>query len=226
MKTATLHHEYQPNEFAFTADSQKKITEIFARYPKGREQSAIMPLLDLAQRQVAEHGPYGPYKKGGGWVPRVAMDEIAKLCGVEPIKVYEVATFYTMYNLHPVGQHLIQVCTTSPCMLGGCGSDKIVEACKKHLNIDWEETTQDGLFTIKDVECLGACVNAPMVQINDDNFEDLTFDSMTAILEALARGETPRPGPQVDRNTSCQQGGPTTLKDMASANHDYRGQWK
>lgn len=217
MKTATLHHEYQPNEFAFTADSQKKITEIFARYPKGREQSAIMPLLDLAQRQVAEHGPYGPYKKGGGWVPRVAMDEIAKLCGVEPIKVYEVATFYTMYNLHPVGQHLIQVCTTSPCMLGGCGSDKIVEACKKHLNIDWEETTQDGLFTIKDVECLGACVNAPMVQINDDYYEDLTPETMVKIMEDLKAGKKPAKGPQNGRQASAPEGGPTTLKEFSKA---------
>lgn len=215
MKTATLHHEYQPTEFAFTAASQKKITEIFARYPENRKQSAIMPLLDLAQRQVAEEGPWGPYKKGGGWVPRVAMDEIAKLCGVEPIKVYEVATFYTMYNLHPVGQHLIQICTTSPCMLGGCGSDKIVAACKDHLKIDWEETTQDGLFTIKDVECLGACVNAPMVQINDDYYEDLTPEVMVNIMEDLKAGKKPAKGPQNGRTGSCPAGGPTTLKEFS-----------
>src|SRR5690606_22742558 len=163
MKTATLHHEYQPDHFEFSAANLKKIKEIFALYPEGRQQSAIMPMLDLAQRQVAEEGPFGPYETGGGWVPRAAMDEIARLVDVPPIKVYEVATFYSMYNLHPVGKYLVQICTTSPCMLGGCGSDKIVETCKRHLGIDFEETTKDGLFTLKDVECLGACVNAPMV---------------------------------------------------------------
>jgi hypothetical protein len=106
----------------------------------------------------------GPYQKGGGWLPRAAMDEVARLVDVAPIKVYEVATFYTMYNLYPVGQFLLQVCTTSPCMLGGVGSDVIVEAVKKHLGIGFEETTKDGLFTLKDVECLGACVNAPVIQ--------------------------------------------------------------
>ncbi len=217
MKTATLYHEHQPKEFAFTAQSQTKIAEIFARYPEGRQQSAIMPLLDLAQRQVAERGPWGPFEKGGGWVPRAAMDEIAKLVGVEPIKVYEVATFYTMYNLHPVGQHLIQICTTSPCMLGGCGSDKIVAACKSHLNIDFEETTTDGLFTIKDVECLGACVNAPMVQINDDYYEDLTPETIVQIMTDLKAGKKPKKGSQMGRQGSCQAGGPTTLKEMAKA---------
>lgn len=217
MKTATLHHEYQPEKFAFNAASQEKIKKIIALYPEGRAQSAIMPMLDLAQRQVAEEGPYGPYKKGGGWVPRVAMDEIARIVGVAPIKVYEVATFYSMYNLHPVGKYLLQVCTTSPCMLGGVGSDKIVEACKNHLHIDFEETTEDGLFTMKDVECLGACVNAPMIQINDDYYEDLTPEKIISILEDLKAGKTPPKGPQNGRQGSCPQGGPTTLKEMAKA---------
>jgi NADH-quinone oxidoreductase E subunit len=215
MKTATLHHEYQPDSFAFTPVNLDKIKQIFALYPTGYQQSAIMPMLDLAQRQVAETGPYGPYRTGGGWIPRVAMDEIARLVGVAPIKVYEVATFYTMYNLHPVGKYLVQICTTSPCMLGGCGSDKIVEACQKHLGIGFEETTADGLFTLKDVECLGACVNAPMVQINDDYYEDLTPEIMTQILDDLKSGKQPKKGPQNGRQGSCPCTGPNVLKEMA-----------
>lgn len=216
MKTATLHHEHQPESFAFTADSMTKIEQIFALYPDNRRQSAIMPMLHLAQVQVGQHGPYGPYKKGGGWVPRAAMDEIARLVGVPPIRVYEVATFYSMYNLHPVGQHLVQVCTTSPCMLGGCGSDKIVEACHKHLGIGFEETTADGMFTLKDVECLGACVNAPMVQINDDYYEDLDPEKIVAILEQLKVGQKPKVGSQTGRKGSCPANGPTCLKEMAN----------
>jgi NADH-quinone oxidoreductase subunit E len=215
MKTATLHHEYQPASFVFNAANTEKIKKIFALYPAGRQQSAIMPLLDMAQRQVAETGPYGPYKTGGGWIPRVAMDEIARLVEVAPIKVYEVATFYTMYNLHPVGKYLIQICTTSPCMLGGVGSDVIVEACKKHLGIGFEETTSDGLFTLKDVECLGACVNAPMIQINEDYYEDLTPEIIVKILDELKAGRVPKKGPQNGRTGSCPQGGPNVLKEFA-----------
>ncbi|HEY1097142.1 MAG TPA: NAD(P)H-dependent oxidoreductase subunit E, partial [Alphaproteobacteria bacterium] len=153
MKTATLHHQYQPDSFAFTPANLEKIKDIFALYPEGRQKSAVMPLLDLAQRQVAETGPYGPYAVGGGWIPRAAMDEIARLIDVAPIKVYEVATFYSMYNLHPVGKYLLQICTTTPCQLGGCGAMTILDTCREHLGIDIEETTADGLFTIKDVEC-------------------------------------------------------------------------
>ena len=215
MKTATLHHEHQPETFAFNAAAQEKIKAIFALYPPGKQKSAIMPLLDLAQRQMAAEGPYGPYKKGGGWIPRVAMDEIARLCDVAPIKVYEVATFYSMYNLHPVGQYLLQVCTTSPCMLGGVGSDRVVAAMKDYLKIDFEETTEDGLFTIKDVECLGACVNAPVVQINDDYYEDLTEEKIIHILEELKAGRVPPKGSQTGRKGSCPHSGPTTLKEYA-----------
>lgn len=217
MKTATLHHDHQPAEFAFTDANMKKIKAIFALYPPGRQKSAIMPLLDLAQRQVAELGPWGPYEKGGGWVPRAAMDEIARLVGEPPIKVYEVATFYSMYNLHPVGEHLVQICTTSPCMLGGCGSDKIVDACKKHLGIGFEQTTDDGAFTLKDVECLGACVNAPMVQINDDYYEDLTPEKIISILDDLKAGKKPKHGPQNGRRASEPCTGPTTLKETTKA---------
>jgi len=214
MKTATLHHEHQPESFSFTPENMAKIQEVFAKYPEGKQKSAIMPMLHLAQKQVAEHGPYGPYEQGGGWVPRAAMDEVARLVGEAPIKVYEVATFYSMYNLHPVGKHLIQVCTTSPCMLGGVGSDVIVKACRDHLGIDFEQTTTDGLFTLKDVECLGACVNAPMVQINDDYYEDLTEQKIIDVIEALRRGEKPTVGSQSGRKGSCPSGGPTSLKAM------------
>jgi NADH-quinone oxidoreductase subunit E len=136
--------------------------------------------------------------------------------------VLEVASFYTMYNLAPVGRYHVQVCGTTPCMLRG--SDDVLAACKNH-GLQKGKTTPDGLFTLTEVECLGACANAPMVQINDDNFEDLTYDSMTAVLDALARGDSPRPGPQIDRQTSAPEGGPTALKEMVSANHDYRGEW-
>ena len=135
------------------------------------------------------------------------------------IRAYEVATFYTMFNLAPVGRFHVQVCGTTPCMLRG--SDDVLAACYDK-GLKKGHTTEDGLFTLTEVECLGACANAPMVQINDDNYEDLTFESMTAILDALAKGETPKPGPQIDRQTSCPEGGPTTLQEMVDENHDYR----
>jgi NADH-quinone oxidoreductase subunit E len=138
------------------------------------------------------------------------------------MRAYEVATFYTMFNLAPVGRYHVQVCGTTPCMLRG--SDDVLEACYAK-GLKKGATTADGLFTLSEVECLGACANAPMVQINDDNYEDLTKESTTAILEALARGETPKPGPQVDRRVSAPEGGPTTLLQMVSENHDYRSEW-
>jgi len=139
-----------------------------------------------------------------------------------PIHILEVATFYTMFNLTPVGRYHVQVCGTTPCMLRG--SDDVLRACELR-GLRKGHTTEDGLFTLTEVECLGACANAPMVQINDDNYEDLTQQSMGAVLDALARGEKPKPGPQVERQTSCPEGGPTTLKKMAERNYDYRGQW-
>ncbi|RHW16360.1 NAD(P)H-dependent oxidoreductase subunit E [Sphingomonas gilva] len=189
---------------------------IIARYPEGRQASAVMPLLDLAQRQIGEE------TNTQGWLPIPVMEKIAEQLGMAYIRVLEVASFYTMYNLAPVGRYHVQVCGTTPCMLRG--SDDVLAACKNH-GLQKGKTTPDGLFTLTEVECLGACANAPMVQINDDNYEDLTYDSMTAVLEALARGESPKAGPQVERQTSCPEGGPTTLKDMVAANHDYRGEW-
>ncbi|MCJ8159493.1 NADH-quinone oxidoreductase subunit NuoE [Sphingomonas sp. LaA6.9] len=203
-------------DFEWTPANATKVKEIIARYPAGRQQSAVMPLLDLAQRQV------GLETNTQGWLPVPVMEYIAKQLGMAYIRVYEVATFYTMYNLAPVGRYHVQVCGTTPCMLRG--SDDVFAACKAR-GMSKGHTTADGLFTLTEVECLGACANAPMVQINDDNYEDLTFESMAAILDALAKGETPKPGPQIDRQTSCPEGGPTSLKEMASANHDYRGQW-
>lgn len=202
--------------FAWSAENAAKVKEIIGRYPPGRQQSAVMPLLDLAQRQV------GAETDTQGWLPVPVMEYIGAQLGMAYIRVYEVATFYTMYNLAPVGRYHVQVCGTTPCMLRG--SDDVLEACYKK-GLKKGGTTADGLFTLTEVECLGACANAPMVQINDDNYEDLTFESTTAILEALAKGEQPKIGPQIDRKTSCPEGGPTSLKEMVSENHDYRGGW-
>jgi NADH-quinone oxidoreductase subunit E len=150
------------------------------------------------------------------------MEFVAKQIDTTPIRIMEVATFYTMFNLAPVGRYHVQVCGTTPCMLRG--SDDVLEACYKK-GLKKGHTTADGLFTLTEVECLGACANAPMVQINDDNYEDLTEQSMMAVLDALARGEAPKVGPQIERQTSCPEGGPTSLKKMAERNYDYRPQW-
>jgi NADH-quinone oxidoreductase subunit E len=202
--------------FAWTDENARQAAEIIARYPEGRQASAVIPLLDLAQRQVgAETGTQG-------WLPIPVQEFVGRELGMAPVRVLEVATFYTMFNLAPVGKFHVQVCGTTPCMLRG--SDDVLEACYKR-GLKKGHTTQDGLFTLTEVECLGACANAPMVQINDDNYEDLTEESMGGILDALARGETPKPGPQIDRQTSCAVTGPTTLKKMAERNYDYRPQW-
>ena len=202
--------------FAWTQENADKVKVIVGRYPPGRQHSALLPLLDLAQRQV------GAEMNTQGWLPIPVIEFIAAQLDMPYIRAYEVATFYTMYNLAPVGRHHIQVCGTTPCMLRG--SDDVLDACYRK-GLKKGATTADGLFTLTEVECLGACANAPMVQINDDNYEDLTFESMTAILEAFQRGETPKPGPQIDRQTSCPQGGPTSLAEMVGENHDYRGEW-
>lgn len=209
-KPFDLNADYQPKSFAF--DDGKKVQEIIARYPAGFQRSAVMPLLDLAQRQTAEEGAKAspPY---GGWIPRAAMDEIARILDLQPIKVYEVATFYSMYNLAPVGKYLVQLCTTTPCWL--CDSDSIVNACEKKLGIHIGETTKDGLFTLMEVECLGACVNAPMIQINDDFYEDLTAARMGEILDALKAGKPVPAGSQTGRKGSMALSGTTTLKEQA-----------
>jgi NADH dehydrogenase (ubiquinone) flavoprotein 2 len=211
-KPFDLNADYQPESFEFNKEFKKKVDTAINLYPEGRQQSAVMPLLDLAQRQVAEEGAKAspPY---GGWIPRAAMDHIAEVLDMPKIKVYEVASFYSMYNTAPVGKYLVQVCTTTPCWL--CGSAKVMETCESQLGIGVNETTADGKFTLMEVECLGACVNAPMVQINDDYFEDLTEDTMKELLDLLAEDMKPQIGSQKGRKASMALSGPTTLAAQA-----------
>jgi len=193
----------QPTSFAFTPENLKKAQAHIAKYPAGRQASAVLPLLDLAQRQH------------DNWLPRAAMDTVADMLGMPRIRVYEVATFYTMFNLKPVGKHFFQICTTTPCWLRG--SDDVAAACKKKLGIGIGETTADGKFTLREVECLGACVNAPIIQVNDDFYEDLDGRSTEALIDALARGDKPPMGSVKKRQTSAPEGGATTLKDLSFA---------
>ena len=193
----------QPKSFAFTPENLKKAQAHIAKYPAGRQASAVLPLLDLAQRQHEN------------WLPRAAMDVVAELLGMPRIRVYEVATFYTMFNLKPVGEHFFQICTTTPCWLRG--SDAVVAACKKKLGIGIGETTKDGKFTLREVECLGACVNAPIIQVNDDFYEDLDGASTEALIDALKAGKQPPMGSVTKRQGSAPEGGATTLKDLAFA---------
>lgn len=178
----------QPEKFAFTKENAKAINNILLKYPEGRKASALLPLLDLAQRQH------------DNWLPKAAMSEVAKILSLPMIKVLEVATFYTMYNLYPVGKNLLQICTTTPCWLRG--SEDIVSICKDKLGINFGATTKDNRFTLLEVECLGACSNAPMAQINDGFYEDLTKESMKKIIEDLKNGKQPKIGPQSDRKGS------------------------
>ncbi len=175
----------QPKTFEFSAKNAARIPDILKLYPVGCQESAVMPLLTLAQSQA------------GGWLPQVAMDRVAEILSMAPIRVYEVATFYSMYNLAPVGKNYLQVCTTTPCWLRG--SDKIVSSCRKILDIGLGETTKDGEFTLGEVECLGACVNAPVLRINDDYFEDLDSARMESILTQLKLGGKPQAGSKSSR---------------------------
>ena len=203
--------------FQWNDDSKAKRDAILSRYPAGREQSASIPLLDLAQRQV------GAETQTQGWLPVPVIEFVAREIGVPYMRVYEVATFYTMFNLAPVGRFHVQVCGTTPCMLRG--SDDVLAACKNKGLIKGK-TTPDGLFTLTEVECMGNCSSAPMVQINDDNYEDLDYDRTIAILETLANGGAPKPGTQEPgRHTVEPKGGPTSLTAMVTENHDYRDEW-
>lgn len=204
------------SSFEWTKENAAEAKKVVDRYPPGRQQSAVIPLLDLAQRQI------GAETNTQGWLPIPVIEYVAAYLDMPKIRAYEVATFYTMFNLVPVGRHHVQVCGTTPCMLRG--SDDVLAACYAK-GMKKGHTTDDGLFTLTEVECLGVCANAPMVQINDETYEDLTFDSMTAVLDALAAGKAPKTGPQVDRQTSAPEGGPTTLQAMVKENHDYRGEW-
>ncbi|PKP98960.1 MAG: NAD(P)H-dependent oxidoreductase subunit E [Alphaproteobacteria bacterium HGW-Alphaproteobacteria-15] len=203
--------------FAWTPENETTADWHIAKYPEGRQRSAVMPLLDLAQRQV------GAETDTQGWLPLPVIEYVAKYLDMPVIRVLEVASFYFMYNLKPVGKFHVQVCGTTPCMLRG--SDDIIAACKKR-GMAKGEVSADGLWTLTEVECMGNCANAPMVQINDDNFEDLTPERLDAVLDALAAGEQPKAGTQEPgRHTSEPSGGPTTLQGMVNANHDYRGEW-
>jgi NADH-quinone oxidoreductase subunit E len=190
--------EKQPPSFAFTPENLEWAKARTEKYPAGRQQSAVIPILWKAQEQC------------GGWLPQKAMEATAELLGMANIRVLEVATFYTMFNLSPVGKFHVQLCGTTPCVLRG--ADELKKVCRKMIG-EQDRVTTDGLFSWTEVECLGACVNAPMVQINYDYYEDLTADSFSRILNDMSAGKTPKPGPQVDRLNSAPIGGQTTLLD-------------
>jgi len=194
--------EDQPASFAFTAENLAWAQDRIAKYPEGRQASAVISLLWRAQEQ------------SGGWLPQKAIEHVAELLGMARIRVLEVATFYTMFNLAPVGKFHVQLCGTTPCMLRG--SDALKKVCDDRIG-DELHVTADGNFSWIEVECLGACVNAPMAQINYDYYEDLTPASFEKILDDLAAGHSPKPGPQVDRQLSAPVGGPTTLKTFSKS---------
>jgi NADH-quinone oxidoreductase subunit E len=188
----------QPEDFAFTPENLEWARAQIKKYPEGRQASAVLPILWRAQEQM------------GGWLPEPALRYVADLLGLAYIRLYEIATFYTMFNLAPVGRHYVQVCHTTPCWLRG--ADAIKDTCRRLIGAPGQ-VTSDGLFSWTEVECLGACVNAPVAQINKDYYEDLTPESLEDILEGLAAGRPVAPGPQVARQTSAPVGGPTTLID-------------
>jgi NADH-quinone oxidoreductase subunit E len=193
----------QPGHFAFDEQSEAEIAQILKRYPEGRQASGVVPLLHVVQAQMKR-------QTGSAWVPKVAMDVVAERLSMAPIRVYEVASFYFMFNLKPIGRIHLQVCGTTPCMLRG--SDDVARACRDATGIKgYGQTSEDGLFTLTEVECLGACVNAPVLQVDDDYFEDLNYDRTRALIEALRRGERPKPGSTVGRINSAPEGGPMVL---------------
>jgi NADH-quinone oxidoreductase subunit E len=200
------HEHEEVSHFAFDAESEAQIAKIVARYPAGKQASAVIPLLYVAQRQMKR-------LTDSAWVPRVAMDAVAAKLGMPPIRVYEVATFYFMFNTRPIGRFHLQVCGTTPCWLRG--SDEVARACRDAGGVGgYGQTSADGLFTMSEVECLGGCVNAPILQVDDDYYEDLGYDSTVRLIEALRRGERPAPGSVIGRQTSAPLGDRTTLLDV------------
>ena len=193
----------QPENFEFSSSSLEEAKTIIAKYPEGKQQSAVMALLYIAQRQ------------NDNWIPLAAMKYIAKFLDMPYIKVYEVATFYSMYNLSPVGKYFIQVCTTTPCMIRG--ANKLVEACKEKISENESELSKDKICSWMEVECLGACVNAPMMQINDNYYEDLDKEKTLKILESLLKGETPKPGSYRGRINNEPENNRKTLLDLKNA---------
>jgi NADH-quinone oxidoreductase subunit E len=198
----------QPKEFCFTAENLDWAKDQIAKYPPGRQASAILPLLWRAQEQA------------GGWLPQKAIEHVAELLGMPRIRALEVATFYTMFNLEPVGRFHVQLCGTTPCVLSG--ADKLIALCRDRIGEQYH-VTADGNLSWVEVECLGACVNAPVAQINYDYYEDLTAESLTGILDRLIAGDEVKPGPQIDRQLSAPVGGPTTLIDPDLYAHARRG---
>ena len=193
----------QPENFEFNSTSLDAAKTIVAQYPKGKQQSAVMALLYIAQRQ------------NNNWIPLAAMKYIAKFLNMPYIKVYEVATFYSMYNLSPVGDYLVQVCTTTPCMIRG--AYKLVEACKEKISKNESELSTNKNCSWMEVECLGACVNAPMMQINDDYYEDLDKEKTLKILEKILNDETPKPGSYRGRVNNEPENNRKTLMDYKNA---------
>ena len=193
----------QPENFNFNPASLEAAKSIVAKYPKEKQQSAVMALLYIAQKQ------------NGNWIPLAAMKCIGKFLSMPYIKVYEVATFYTMYNLAPVGKHFIQICTTTPCMIRG--AYKLVEACKEKISTNENELSKDQSCSWMEVECLGACVNAPMMQINDNYYEDLDKEKTLKILDKILSGETPKPGSYRGRINNEPENNRKTLMDLKNA---------
>ena len=192
--------ELQPKEFSFTAENLAWAKQQIAKYPEGRQQSAVIPLLWRAQEQA-------------GWTSQKAIEYVAEMLGMAYIRVYEIATFYTMFLLAPAGKKAhVQVCGTTPCMLRG--AEELFKVCRKRINHDPFHVSADGNFSWEEVECLGACVNAPLVQIGADTYEDLTAASFEKVLDGIASGKPVKPGTQIDRQMSAPIGGPTTLKTV------------
>jgi NADH-quinone oxidoreductase subunit E len=192
--------DVQPKDFAFTAENLAWAKQQLTKYPEGRQASAVIPVLWRAQEQA------------GGWVPEAAIRHVADFLGLAHIRVLEVATFYTMFNLAPVGRHHVQLCGTTPCVLRG--AEDLKHVCHERIG-EQSHVTADGTFSWIEVECLGGCVNAPVMQIGSDYFEDLTAESLSRLLDDLAAGKAPKSGPQVDRQLSAPVGGPTTLTDAS-----------
>jgi NADH-quinone oxidoreductase subunit E len=203
----------QPRDFAFTPENLAWAKETIAKFPEGKQASAIIPLLWRAQEQA------------GGWLPEPALRAVADMLGVAHIRAYEVATFYTMFQLSPVGAKAhVQVCGTTPCMLRG--AEGLIDVCKRRIAEHPHELSEDGQFSWEEVECLGACANAPVVQIFKDTYEDLTPEALDKILAAIGRGAEPKTGSQIGRKTSSPEGAPTTLTDPSLYDGSKLGAWR
>lgn len=212
MSVRRLHPD-QPHSFEFTTENLAWANETIAKYPPGKQASAIIPLLWRAQEQ------------SNGWLPEPALRYVADMLGMAYIRAYEIATFYTMFQLSPVGRKAhVQVCGTTPCMLRGAG--ELIEVCKRRINEHAHELSEDGNLSWEEVECLGVCANAPMVQVWKDTYEDLTPDGLERLLDAFSQGKKLLPGSEIGRKASCPEGGPSTLTDPSLYDGSTLGAWK